>query len=77
VHLLFLPRYSPELRLAEHLWPLTNTVLVNRHFASIVDPEEVQLARCADLQQQPAMIRSTTCFYWRPRQIRKRRGTSA
>ena len=33
VHLLFLPAYSPELQPAEHLWPLTNTVLVNRHFA--------------------------------------------
>lgn len=35
VHLLFLPAYSPELQPAEHLWPLTNTVLANRHFASI------------------------------------------
>jgi hypothetical protein len=35
VHLLFLPAYSPELQPAEHLWPLTNTVLANHHFASI------------------------------------------
>lgn len=35
VHLLFLPPYSPELQPAEHLWPLTNSVLANRHFASI------------------------------------------
>jgi transposase len=74
VHLLFLPPYSPELQLAEHLWPLTNSVLVNRHFTSIDDLEEVQLARCAQLQQQPAMIHSTTCFHWWPRQIHKRRG---
>ncbi len=32
VHLLFLPPYSPELQPAEHLWPLTDTVLANRHF---------------------------------------------
>ncbi len=37
VHLLFLPAYSPELQPAEHLWPLTNTVLANRHFASLDD----------------------------------------
>ncbi len=34
VHLLFLPPHSLELQPAEHLWPLTNTVLVNRHFAN-------------------------------------------
>src|SRR5689334_6096759 len=33
LHLLFLPPYSPELQPAEHLWPLANTVLLNRHFA--------------------------------------------
>jgi hypothetical protein len=69
VHLLFLPPYSPE-----HLWPLTNTVLINQHFATIEELEEVQLARCATLQHQPAMIRSTTCFHWWPRRIYQRRG---
>lgn len=73
VHLLFLPLYSPELQSAEHLWQLTNTCLVNRHFATIDELEEVQLARCAALQQQPALISSTTCFHWWPRQIHKRR----
>jgi SAM-dependent methyltransferase len=73
-HLLFLPPYSPELQPAEHLWPLTNSVLINRHFTSIDELEEVQLARCAALQQLPAIIRSTTCFHWWPRQIHKRRG---
>ena len=74
VHLLFLPPYSPELQPAEHLWPLTNSVLINQHFATIDELEEVQLARCAELQQLPATIRSTTCFHWWPRQIHKRRG---
>ena len=74
VHLLFLPPYSPELQPAEHLWPLTNTVLINRHFATIDELEEVQLARCAALQRQPDLIRSTTCFHWWPRQIHRRRG---
>jgi hypothetical protein len=36
-HPLFLPPYSPELLPAEHLWPLTNAALVNRHFTTIED----------------------------------------
>lgn len=47
VHLLFLPAYSPELQPAEHLWPLTNTALANRHFATIEDIEDAQAARHA------------------------------
>jgi transposase len=74
LHLLFLPPYSPELQPAEHLWPLTNDVLVNRHFASIEELENAQLAHCAALQQQPARIRSTTRFHWWPKQIHKHRG---
>jgi transposase len=74
VHLLFLPPYSPELQPAEHLWPLTNAALVNRHFASIEELEDAQLAHCAALQQQPDRIRSTTCFHWWPKQIHKRLG---
>jgi hypothetical protein len=34
LHLLLLPPHSPELQPAEHLWPLTNTVLANQHFAN-------------------------------------------
>jgi transposase len=50
LHLLFLPPYSPELQPAEHLWPLTNTALVNRHFASIDELEDAQAACCVALQ---------------------------
>ena len=74
VHLLFLPPYSPELQPAEHLWPLTNAALVNQHFATIEDLEDVQLARCAALQRQRKRIQSTTLFHWWPKQIHKRRG---
>jgi transposase len=72
VHLLFLPPYSPELQPAEHLWPLTNTVLVNRHFASIEELEDVQAARCVTLQARHDLIRSTTLFHWWPQRLRKR-----
>lgn len=74
VHLLFLPPYSPELQPAEHLWPLTNSVLVNRHFVSIEELEDIQFARCAELQRHPDLIRSTTRFHWWPQRIKKRQG---
>jgi transposase len=74
VHLLFLPPYSPELQPAEHLWPLTNSVLVNRHFATIEELEDAQFARCAELQRHPEQIRSTTRFHWWPQRIKKRQG---
>lgn len=74
VHLLFLPPYSPELQPAEHLWPLTNTCLINRHFSNIEDLEDAQFARCADLQRHPELIRSTTRFHWWPQRIKKRQG---
>lgn len=34
---------------AEHLWPPTDTVLVNTHVASMEDLEEAQAARCVAL----------------------------
>ncbi len=74
VHLLFLAPHSPELQPAEHLWPLTNTALANRHFTSIDDLEDAQAARCTVLQAQPDLIRSATLFHWWPRRIHQRRG---
>jgi transposase len=74
VHLLFLPPHSPELQPAEHLWPLTNTVLVNRHFASIEELKDAQAERCVALQRRPNLIRSTTRFSWWPQRIHRRPG---
>ena len=62
--------YSPELQPAEHLWPLTNTALVNRYFASIEEVEDVQAERCVALQEQPDLVRSTTRFSWWPQRLR-------
>jgi transposase len=64
MHRLFLPPYSPELQPVEHLWPLTNAALINRHFVTIEEFEDAQLAHCAALQAQPNRIRSTTRFHW-------------
>jgi transposase len=70
VHLLFLPPYSPELQPAEHLWPLTNTPLFNRHFTNIEEPEDAQAERCVALQAQRALVHATTRFHWWPQRIR-------
>jgi transposase len=72
LHLLFLPPYSPELQPAEHLWPLTNTVLLNRHFASIQELENAQAGRCVALQARRDLVRSATLFHWWPRRIKHR-----
>src|SRR5690348_4181226 len=74
IHLLVLPPHSPELQPAEHLWPLTNTVLVNRHFASIQELEDAQAERCVALQGCPDLIRSTTRCSWWPMRIHRRHG---
>jgi transposase len=71
---LFLPAYSPELQPAEHLWTLTNTVLANRHFASIDELEDAQAERCIVLQTRRDLIRSATLFQWWPQRIHKRHG---
>jgi hypothetical protein len=65
----------PELQPAEHLWPLTNTVLVNRHFATIDELEDAQAERCVALQARPDLTRSTTHFHWWPQRIKKRQGS--
>ncbi len=52
VHLLFLPPHAPELQPAERLWLLTDTALVNRHFARIEELEDSQAERCVALQER-------------------------
>jgi hypothetical protein len=69
VHLLFLPPFSPELQPAEHLWVLSKTALVNRHFATLDDLEDAQMARCAALRERCDRVRSTTSFHWWPLRI--------
>ncbi len=47
-------------------WLCASIALVNRHFATIEELEEAQLAQCVALQRQSARIRSTTRFHWWP-----------
>jgi hypothetical protein len=66
LHLVTLPPYSPELQPAERLWPLTNEPLVNRHFATLSDLQEVQEARCRALGSMTEQVRDRTLFHWWP-----------
>ncbi len=74
VHLLFLPAHSPELQPCEHLWQFTDAPLSNHHFRDVDELEEVQLARCAVLQERQDLIRSATLFSWWPKHITKLQG---
>ena len=65
ISLVFLPPYSPELQPAEHLWPLVDEPVVNRHFATLADLEAVVAERCRRLEA--AAIRPHTDFHWWPR----------
>src|SRR5262245_19941421 len=68
VHLLFLPPVSPALQPAEHLWPLSDTALANRHFATIDDLEDAQAERCVALQARPGPLRHTVLLVATPDQ---------
>jgi hypothetical protein len=46
--------------------PVTDTVLANRHFATLADLEDAQAARCLEVQQSRDLVRSTTRFHWWP-----------
>ena len=61
-----LPPYSPELQPAERLWPLSNEVLVNKHFASLDALETAQVDQCRTLLAQPERVQAVTRFHWWP-----------
>jgi transposase len=66
VRLELLPPYSPELQPAEHLWPLTNERIANRHFADRAELDAALAARCLALGDQPATVKAHTRFHWWP-----------
>ena len=68
ISLVVLPPSSPELQPAEHLWPLVDEPIVNRHFATLAELEAVIAERCRRLEA--AAIRPHTDFHWWPKPIR-------
>jgi len=67
IRLVFQPSHSPELQPAEHLWPLVDEPLANRHFAAIDDLDSAVAQRCVRLTAQHDIVRANTLFYWWPR----------
>jgi transposase len=64
IRLVFLPSYSPELQPAEHLWPLTNEAIANKHFDTLDEP---LATRCCVLTAQPDTLKAHTLFQWWPK----------
>ena len=60
----FLPPYSPELQPAERLWSLVDEPLVNEHFESLDELEDVLATRCCVLQTMNQEIKNITNYYW-------------
>ena len=65
ISLVFLPPDSPELQPAEHLWPLVDEPIVNRHFTALADLEAVIAERCRRLEA--TALKPHTDFHWWPR----------
>jgi transposase len=66
IELAFLPPYTPELQPAEHLWPLANEAIANKHFATLDDLDAVLSERCRSLAAMPEVIKAATSFAWWP-----------
>jgi transposase len=60
----FLPAYSPELQPAERLWTLVDEPLVNQHFESLDELEELLIKRCNILSEMKEEIKKLTNYHW-------------
>ena len=61
----FLPSYSPELQPAERLWILVDEPLVNEHFETIEEIEEILAKRCNVLRvEMKEEIKNLTDYHW-------------
>jgi transposase len=65
IRLVYLPRYSPELQPAEHLWPVLDEPLANRYFETLTDLEQVVTERCRVLNHD--QLKPGTNFHWWPK----------
>ena len=67
IRLVYQPAYTPELQPAEHLWPLVDEPLANKHFETIDDLDAVVALRCRDLNFDRSLIAQHTGFHWWPK----------
>ena len=61
-----MPPYSPELQPAEHLWPLVDEPIVNRHFDTLDELDAIIAERCRFLGNDRDLIAANTNFHWWP-----------
>ena len=66
IRLVYLPPYSPELQPAEHLWPLVDEPIVNRHFDTLDELDAILAERCRFLGNDRDLIAANTNFHWWP-----------
>ena len=64
IELAFLPSYTPELQPAEHLWPLADEAVANKHFATLEDLDAALSERCRTLADMPEVMKAATHFAW-------------
>src|SRR3569623_2115225 len=57
IELAFLPSYTPALQPAEHLWPLADEAVANKHFATLKDLDVALSERCRTLAGMPETIK--------------------
>jgi transposase len=65
IRLVYLPRYSPELQPAEHLWPVLDEPLANQYFETLADLERAVADRCRVLDDNQLSL--GTNFHWWPK----------
>jgi hypothetical protein len=66
IELAFLPPYTPEPWPAEHLRPLADEAVANKHFATLADLDAALSERCRTLDAMPEVIKAATLFGWWP-----------
>ena len=62
IELAFLPSHTPELQPAEHLWPLADEAVANKHFATLKDLDAALGERCRTLAAMPETVKAATHF---------------
>ena len=65
IRLVYLPRSSPELQPAAHLWPILDEPLANQYFETLADLEQVVAQRCRILKGD--QLKPGTNFYGWPK----------
>jgi hypothetical protein len=62
--LFHLPACAPELRPAEHLWPVVREALADRGFGHLVGLAAELRRRCDRLAEHPEVVKGAVGFHW-------------